>query len=155
MIVDNFEINGGEVALHLVNNEVDNCFCFHAKNEKNDFINGFEFRVKKNPDINLEAFSQSAVAFAIVSFMRRQIEENHWQVYEETSVDDFVDDAHILASNPRAAGRKAFLNKQHYCNNPFTELNLFAHDQWDQGWAEEAQKHPTLFDFVTDSFQHQ
>ncbi len=152
MIADSFEIDGEEVDIHIVDNKAEHCFSIVARNRNNELLNGFEFKVKKIRDINAEYFSQSVPAFAIVSFMRRQIEEKHWQVYKEDGL-DAPDVSLPVCPGAREEGRKAFLNKEHYCTNPFTELNMVAHDEWDRGWAEEAQKNPGRFDFSTDSFQ--
>jgi hypothetical protein len=152
MIADSFEIDGEEVDIHIVDNKAENCFSIIARNRNGELLNGFEFRVKKIRDIAAEFFSQGAPAFAIVSFMRRQIEENHWQVYREEGL-DVPDAGSAICPSAREEGRKAFLNKEHYCTNPFTELNRVAHDEWDRGWAEEAQKNPGRFDFSIDSFQ--
>lgn len=152
MIVDSFEIDGEEVDIHILDDDVKNCFSVVARNKNNESFNGFEFRIKRIGNLAVDTFAQCAPAFAIVSFMRRQIEENHWAVYEGGRVEmEILQSA--INTNPRAEGRRAFLNKQHYCNNPYTELNVFVHDEWDQGWAEEAQKNPDAFDFVSDSFK--
>lgn len=177
MIADSFEIDGQEIDIHIVSDMNENCFSIFAKNQHDERISGFEFRVKKECDLDEKFFSQGAPAFAIISFMRRQIEENHWQIYQEDGQQqdgmhpkglqqdgayqegqrhhgNFNADADgILYKNPREAGRQSFLKKIHYCHNPFTELNRFSHDEWDQGWAEAAQKNPAMFDFNTDSFQ--
>lgn len=152
MIADSFEIEGEEVNIHIVDYEVDNCFSVIARNKSNEFFNGFEFRIRKIGNLTVETFAQCAPAFAIVSFMRRQIEEKHWGLYEEGRVEMEIAQF-AITTNPRDAGRKAFLNKQHYCKNPYTELDIFIHDEWDQGWAEEAQKNPDAFDFISDSFK--
>ena len=152
MIADSFEIDGEEVDIHIVDNKAEHCFSIVARNRNNELVNGFEFKVKKIRDIGAEYFSQSAPAFAIVGFMRRQIEEKHWQVYRDDAL-DAPNAGSAVCPGAREEGRKAFLNKEHYCTNPFTELNMAAHDEWDRGWAEAAQKNPGRFDFTTDSFQ--
>ncbi len=153
MIVDSFEIDGEEVDIHIIDNEADNYFSIVSRNQNNDAFNGFEFRVRKMGTLTVNSFAQSAPAFAIVSFMRRQIEEKHWEIYkeEERSV---ISSQSVNDKSARVAGRKAFLNKQHYRENPYSGLDVFTHDEWDQGWAEEAQKNPDWFDFISDSFRH-
>jgi hypothetical protein len=152
MIVDSFEIDGEEADIHIVDNKAENCFCILAKNHNNQLMNGFEFRIKKVRDMDVETFSKCAAVFAIVSFMRRQLEENHWDAYREDCTDAGISGAPRCAS-AREQGREAFMNEEHYSNNPFTDLNMQAHDEWDRGWAEEAQKNPNKFDFSIDSFQ--
>ncbi len=154
MIVDSFEIDGEEIDIHILDNKPENCFCIVAKNQHNQLINGFEFRVKKVRDMEEETFSQCAAAFAIISFMRRQIEENHWRAYREDCTDAAISGSPRCPS-AREKGREAFQNYEHYRNNPYSDLNLQAHDEWDRGWAEEAQKNPNKFDFSIDSFQTQ
>lgn len=153
MIVDSFEIDGEEIDIQIVDNKAENVFCILAKNNHNQLINGFEFRVKKVRDMEVETFSQCAAAFAIVSFMRRQIEENHWKTYREDCTDAAISGS-PRCPDAREQGREAFINRQHYSNNPFSDLNLQAHDEWDRGWAEEAQKNPNQFDFSIDAFQN-
>lgn len=151
MITDSFEIDGREVGIHIVENKNDNCFSIFARDQDNHLFNGFEFRVKKICDMDVESFAQGAPASAIVSFMRRQIEENHWQAYRDDGAEKLNSNSPISAG-ARAEGCQAFLNKQHYRNNPYTDLNVSEHDEWDRGWAEAAQKNPGLFDFSIDSF---
>ena len=153
MIVDSFEIDGEEVDIHIADDESNNCFSIFSKNKNNELFNGFEFRVKKIGSLPVDSFCQSAPAFAIVSFMRRQIEEKHWSAYKEEEAGP-VSPQTVNDNSARAAGRRAFLNKQHYRENPYSGLDIFTHDEWDQGWAEEAQKNPDWFDFITDSFRN-
>ena len=152
MIGDSFEIDGQEIDIHILDNKNENCFLIFAQNRNGDFLNGFEFRVKKINNQDLNTFSQSVPAFAIISFMRRQIEEKHWQLYETDGHDIALSTA-ATESAPRQAGREAFLNKQHYCHNPYSGLDRFTHEEWDRGWAEAAQKNPEFFDFSIDSFE--